>query len=62
MRNTIYKKQIAEVEAREARGEVIVIRPERPIEVARMERDTRKLLALYDEGYAAAASVEFVIE
>ena len=62
MRNTIYNQQIAQVEAREARGEVIVIRPERPIEVARMERDTRKLIALYDEGYAAAASVEFVTE
>ena len=45
----------------EQRGEIVVIRPERPIEVARMERDTRKLLALYEEGYACAAAVEFVL-
>ena len=61
MRNTIYNQQIEEVEAREARGEIVVIRPERPIEVARMERDTRKLIALYDEGYACAAEVDFVL-
>ena len=61
MRNTIYNQQIEEVETREARGEIVVIRPERPIEVARMERDTRKLIALYDEGYACAAEVDFVL-
>ena len=62
MRNVIYNQQIEELEAREARGEIVVIRPERPVEVGRMERDTRKLLALYDEGYACAAAVEFVLE
>ncbi|MBR5200293.1 MAG: patatin family protein [Alistipes sp.] len=61
LRNGIYNRQIEDVEAREERGEIVVIRPERPIEVARMERDTRKLLALYEEGYACAAAVEFVL-
>lgn len=61
MRNTLYNQQIEEVEVREARGEIVVIRPERPIEVGRMERDTHKLMSLYDEGYACAAKVEFLL-
>lgn len=60
MRNIVYNKQIAYVEEREARGEVVVIRPERKIEVDRMERDTSKLLALYEEGYALASKVDFM--
>lgn len=59
MRNTIYNQQIAEVERLEACGEITVIRPERPIEVGRMERDTRKLLVLYEEGYACAERLAF---
>lgn len=61
-RNALYNEQIADVEAREARGEVVVIRPKRPIEVGRMERDTRKLLDLYNEGYNAAQEVEFHLQ
>ncbi len=59
MRNTIYNRQIAEVEELEIGGKITVIRPERPIEVGRMERDTRKLLALYEEGYALAERLAF---
>ena len=50
-RNRIYNEQISMIEAMEERGEIIVIRPQRPIEVDRMERDTKKLTALYEEGY-----------
>ena len=53
-RNAIYNQQISMIEELEAKGEIIVIRPERPIEVGRMERDTKKLLALYEEGYNIA--------
>lgn len=53
-RNKIYNQQISMVEELEAAGEIVVIRPERPIEVGRMERDTKKLLALYEEGYSIA--------
>ena len=53
-RNKIYNQQISMVEELEAAGEITVIRPERPIEVGRMERDTKKLLALYEEGYNIA--------
>ena len=61
MRNTIYNRQIEEVERLEQEGKIVVIRPERPIEVGRMERNTSKLLALYDEGYEMAAKVEFTL-
>ena len=50
-RNRIYNEQISMIEAMEERGEIIVIRPQKPVEVDRMERDTKKLLALYEEGY-----------
>lgn len=58
-RNALYNEQVSLVEEAEARGELIVLRPERPIEVDRMERDIQKLTDLYDEGYAAAAGIEF---
>ena len=50
-RNKIYNEQISMIEQLEDAGEITVIRPERPIEVSRMERDSKKLLALYEEGY-----------
>ena len=59
-RNGVYNEQVELIEALEAAGELVVIRPERPIEVGRMERDTGKLLALYDEGYSCAAKIDFI--
>ena len=58
-RNAIYNSQVELVEKMEAEGSAIVIRPERPIEVSRMERDINKLHALYQEGYNLAAKIEF---
>lgn len=58
-RNSIYNKQIEHVECMEEEGSAIVIRPQRPIDVDRMERDVNKLLALYQEGYDCAAQIEF---
>ena len=60
LRNTMYNKQIELVEQLEAKGKLVVLRPERPIEVGRIERDTHKLLALYDEGFACAESLEII--
>ena len=57
-RSAIYNEQIALVEQLEERGELVVLRPQRPIEVDRIERDTRKLLALYNEGYACAEALD----
>lgn len=60
-RNEMYNNQIALVEELEERGELTVIRPERPITVDRMERNTDKLLALYNEGYNVTAGIDFRI-
>ena len=59
-RNSLYNEQISMVEQLESEGRLIVLRPERPIEVDRIERDTSKLLALYDEGYACAAALDVI--
>ena len=57
-RNVLYNEQLALVERLEDDGTLTVLRPERPIEVGRIERDTRKLMALYDEGYACAQALQ----
>lgn len=57
-RNVLYNEQLALVEQLEEEGALTVLRPERPIEVGRIERDTRKLAALYDEGYSLAEGLE----
>lgn len=60
-RNAIYNKQISLVEEFEEQGKLIVLRPECPIVVDRMERNTQKLIDLYDEGYECASKIEFII-
>lgn len=47
-----YNEQLDLVDRLEAEGRVICIRPLKPMEVGRMEKDTAKLEALYEEGYA----------
>lgn len=46
-----YNEQLDLVDALEAKGDILVIRPEKPITVGRMERDVQKLEALYEEGF-----------
>ena len=58
-RNSIYNREIELIEKMEREGSAVVIRPERPIEVGRMERNIDKLIALYQEGYDLAAKIEF---
>lgn len=53
-RNMMYNRQIALVEELEDKGRLIVVRPSQPITVSRMEKDTTKLLDLYNQGYQAA--------
>ena len=55
----MYNAQMELVETMEREGRVEVLRPVRPVEVKRIERDTDKLLALYQEGYDLAAQIEF---
>ena len=42
------------VEQLEDKGRIVVIRPEKPMEVDRIETDIKKLTDLYEEGYACA--------
>ena len=58
-RNALYNRQVDMIETLEEKGEITVIRPLMPIVVDRIERDTAKLLDLYNHGYAVAAEVEF---
>ncbi|MBR5305495.1 MAG: patatin family protein [Oscillospiraceae bacterium] len=59
MRNLVYNSQMELVERMESEGKLLVIRPEKPLEVNRIERDTAKLLDLYNEGYELAAAIKF---
>ena len=54
-RNAVYNKTMDLIEKLEDEGKITVIRPTRPIEVSRMEKDTAKLAALYQEGYDIAS-------
>lgn len=45
-----YNEQLEMMERMERWGEIVVIRPERPLEVGRVTRDTDKLERLYEEG------------
>lgn len=58
----VYNKQLEMIERMEDEGRVLVIRPEQKVVVNRIERDIKKLTALYEEGYACAKKVlgEFV--
>lgn len=47
-----YNAQLEFVEHMEDEGRVICIRPERPMEVDRIEKDIAKLERLYEEGFA----------
>ena len=47
-----YNAQLEYVERMEDEGRVICIRPERPMEVDRIEKDISKLERLYEEGFA----------
>lgn len=53
-RNAVYNRTMDLIEKLEDEGRIIVIRPYRPVDVGRMEKDTEKLTALYNEGYEVA--------
>lgn len=46
-----YNAQLDTIDHMEAEGRVLCIRPERPMEVGRIEKDTAKLERLYEEGF-----------
>lgn len=49
-RSEVYNRQIELIEDMEEKGEILVIRPENPIVVDRIERNVEKLVSLYEEG------------
>jgi len=49
-----YNRMQEEIDQLEAAGRIFVIRPEKPVLVSRVEKDVRKLEALYQEGRATA--------
>ncbi len=57
-----YNRSIDQLKELEKRGEVLVIRPDSPIEIARIETDPEKLQSVYDlgqrDGRAALPSLE----
>ena len=58
-RNDNYNRTLDLIEEMEEKGLVTVLRPERPLEVDRMEKDPVKLNALYKEGYELASKINF---
>lgn len=50
-----YNRMQKEIDELEAEGRIFVIRPEFPVTVSRVERDLRKLEALYEEGRRVAS-------
>lgn len=57
VKNKHYNETLDYVEQLEEEGQVIIIRPERPLEVDRIERDVLKLTDLYNQGYECAKQV-----
>ena len=53
-RNATYNRTMDLIERLESEGKITVIRPLKPVEVGRMEKDTAKLRTLYQEGYDIA--------
>lgn len=46
-----YDRQLDMIDQLEDSGQIICIRPARPVEVGRIEKDTKKLEAIYEEGF-----------
>ena len=59
-RSKLYNEQLDLVERLEDEGGITVIRPQRPIEVDRIEKNIDKLTALYEEGYQLADTIQFL--
>ncbi len=58
-RNVKYNRTLDFIEEMEEKGTITVLRPVKPLEVDRMEKDISKLNALYQEGYDLASKINF---
>ena len=61
-RKAEYNRVMELIDKQEDEGRILVIRPQKPIRVSRMEKDPAKLQELYDEGYAEASKVQSLIK
>ncbi|MBQ3009337.1 MAG: patatin family protein, partial [Oscillospiraceae bacterium] len=62
-RHNMYNRETEFVYEKEKEGSVFVIQPEKPVEIARLEKDKSKLKRLYQQGYdQAAACYESLME
>lgn len=55
-RHTVYNKTLELIEREEKNGSVIAIRPTKPIEISRFEKNTDKLKQLHEDGYNDACA------
>ena len=53
-RHIMYNECLDYIDRLEEKGQIFVIRPQKPSQVGRIERNQKKLRALYREGYAEA--------
>lgn len=51
-RYLVYNECLDRIEALERLGKLLVIRPDKPVKIGRMEKDEKKMEALYQIGYA----------
>lgn len=56
-RCSCYNEQLEMVERMEDEKRIVVIRPQAPVVVDRIEKDVKKLASLYEEGYVCARKV-----
>ncbi|MCA1063015.1 patatin family protein [Rossellomorea sp. AcN35-11] len=58
-----YNQTIKDLEAKEMKGEVLIIQPQHPLKVSRIEKNPKKLDELYWQGYQdAEAKVKKMVE
>ncbi|WP_175991627.1 patatin family protein [Bacillus sp. Marseille-Q1617] len=55
-RYLVYNQTVKELEEREKEGSVLIIQPQRPLKVGRIEKNPEKLDDLYKQGYEDARS------
>ncbi len=53
-RHKVYNEELAYVRQLEEEEKAVVLRPPHPVDISRTEKDTKKLNALYQEGYTEA--------
>ena len=54
----MYNKEMEYIEKLEKEGKVFVIRPTKPVNIGRLEKNYKKLESLYKEGYKDAAKLQ----